>query len=115
MTDGKSYTISIVSIGEGDYTDSDTYMLTFVYNKPEQIYSFYQNNGMGEDVFIAYLKSLGVDEAKIHGTESEEDVCKKEGVTIVSSNLDNKSFRRSELLDMEIEYTYCRIVEDEKE
>ena len=115
MTDGKSYTISIVSIGEGDYTDSDTYMLTFVYNKPEQIYSFYQNNGMGEDVFIAYLKSLGVDETKIHGTESEEDVCKKEGITIVSSNLDNKSFRRSELLNMEIEYTYCKVVEDEKE
>ena len=115
MTDGKSYTISIVSIGEGAYTDSDPFVMTFVYNKPEQVYSFYESNGMGEEVFIAYLKSLGVDETKIHGTESEEDACSKEGITIVSSNLDGKSFRRSELLNMEIEYTYCRIIEDEKE
>ena len=116
MTDGKSYTISIVSIGEGDYTDSDPFMLNFVYSKPEEQYSFYQSENMSEEVFIGYLKSLGVDESRIHGIEgSEEQLCDSDGVKIVSSNLDGKTFRRSELLNMEIEYTYCRIVEDEKE
>jgi transcriptional regulator with XRE-family HTH domain/alpha-tubulin suppressor-like RCC1 family protein len=116
MTDGKSYTISIVSIGEGDYTDSDPFILNFVYSKPEEQYSFYQSENMSEEVFIGYLKSLGVDESRIHGIEgSEEQLCDSDGVKIVSSNLDGKTFRRSELLNMEIEYTYCRIVEDEKE
>lgn len=34
MTEGKTYTISIVSIGSGDYKDSDAYTLNFVYEKP---------------------------------------------------------------------------------
>lgn len=36
MTEGKTYVISIVSIGSGDYKDSDEYTLSFVYEKPIQ-------------------------------------------------------------------------------
>lgn len=37
MTEGKTYTISIVSIGTGDYKDSDVYELSFVYRKPIEV------------------------------------------------------------------------------
>lgn len=36
MIEGKTYTISIVSVGENNYADSDEANLMFVYNKPEQ-------------------------------------------------------------------------------
>ena len=111
MTEGKNYTISIVSVGEGDYTDSDTYKLSFTYNKPEETYTFNEGEIMSEEVFIAYLRGIGVDESHIHGKEG--DYCEDDKVTIISTNLDGKTLTKSELLNMDIEYTYCRIMENE--
>lgn len=113
MTEGKNYTITITSIGEGDYTDSDPYKLNFTYNKPEEKYYFKENRNQTVDEFKEYLISLGVKEEDIRGSEGE-DPCTDENITLLSDSLSGKSFTRSELLSMIIEYTYCKI-EDENE
>lgn len=114
MTEGKNYTITITSIGEGDYTDSDPYKLSFTYNKPEEKYYFKENRNQTVDEFKQYLISLGVKEEDIRGLEAEE-TCTGEEVTLLSDSLSGKSFTRSELLSMIIEYTYCKIEDVDEE
>ena len=116
MTQGKNYTITIVSIGEGDYTDSDPYTLNFTYEKPEETYTFKEGENMSEEEYVNYLLSLGVSEENIKAVEgAEDDICTGEVRTVSSSSLDGKTLTRSELLSSEIEYTYCRIKENEEE
>jgi len=115
LTDGKNYTITVISVGEGDYTDSDPYKLTFTYLKPEETYTFASDFNYNEEEFVNYLLSLGVKEENIKALEgSEDDICAGESRTISSSNLSGKTLTRSQLLNMEIEYTYCRIMENEE-
>ena len=116
MTQGKNYTITIVSIGEGDYTDSDPYTLNFTYEKPEETYTFKEGENMSEEEYVNYLLSLGVSEENIKAVEgAEDDICTGDVRTVTSSSLDGKTLTRSELLSSEIEYTYCRIKENEEE
>ena len=69
---------------------------------------------MSEEVFRSYLLGLGVPEDHIHATMgSEDDICGGDSVTVSWSHLDGKTFTKSELLNMEIEYTYCRIMEND--
>ncbi len=116
MTDGKNYTISITSIGEGDYTDSDVYKLNFTFFRPEETYTFNEGGNMSEEEFLAYLESLGVSAERITGMPGDEDdLCAGDIVTVSWSSLDGRTVTKSELLNSDIEYTYCRIIEDEKE
>ena len=116
MTQGKNYTITIISIGEGDYTDSDPYTLNFTYEKPEETYTFKEGENMSEEEYVNYLLSLGVSEENIKAVEgAEDDICTGDVRTVTSSSLDGKTLTRSELLSSEIEYTYCRIKENEEE
>ena len=114
MTEGKTYTITIVSVGEGDYTDSDPYKLNFTYNKPDKTYTFNEGENLSEEEFIKKLTDLGVNPSSIIGKQgAEDDLCAGEVVTVSSSNLDNKTLTLNELLNMEIEYTYCRVLEND--
>ena len=116
MTDGKNYTLTIVSIGEGDYIDSDAYKLNFTYLKPVETYTFLHTGNMKEEDYIAYLISLGIPEDHITGIPgADDDICAGEDVTVSSSNLDGQTLTKSELLNMQIEYTYCKVMDDEKE
>lgn len=116
MTEGKNYTISITSIGEGDYTDSDVYRLSFTYEKPEPVYNFRDANNQPVEEFLSFLNELGVPEENITGTEgAEDDICGGDVPTVSSSNLYGNSYKLSELRTMKIEYTYCRIEDDGKE
>lgn len=116
MTEGKNYTISITSVGEGDYTDSDVYTKNFTYNKPEATYTFKDAQNETVEEFIEKLTKIGVDSENIKGYEgAEDDICASDVLTVSSSNLDGKTFTLPELLNMKIEYTYCRIVEDGEE
>ena len=112
MTEGKNYTISITSVGEGDYMDSDVYKLNFTYTKPEEKYSFFTGGSMSEQEFLDTLGSIGVDSGRIHASEAE-DLCADQTVKVLSSSLDGKTYGRTELLNMDIEYTYCRIGKDD--
>ncbi len=114
MTDGKNYTISITSVGEGDYTDSDVYKLSFTYNRPEETYTFIKGQFMTEADLLNYLYSLGVSEDHITAHMDEENYCDG-NAQVVSTSLDNREISKSELLSSQIEYTVCRMAEDEKE
>ena len=114
MTDGKTYTLSIVSVGEGDYTDSDTYKLNFTYLRPEEHYTFLLERNMRVEDFIEYLKQFGLSEEQLRGVEADE-VCEGDEVTVLWSSIDGKTLTKSELLNGEIEYTYCRIENNEEE
>ena len=115
MTDGKNYTISITSIGEGDYTDSDVYKLNFTFFRPEETYTFNEGGNMSEEEFLAYLESLGVSAERITGMPGDEDdLCAGDIVTVSWSSLDGRMVTKSELLNSDIEYTYCRIADDEE-
>ena len=114
MTDGKNYTISITSIGEGDYTDSDVYKQNFTYSKPEETYTFDEANNISETEFVENLLTIGVRRENIIGIEgAEDDICGGDEITVSSSNIYGKTYSRSELLNMQIEYTYCRIEKDD--
>ena len=116
MTEGKNYTISITSVGEGDYTDSDVYTKNFTYNKPEATYTFKDAQNETVEEFIEKLTKIGVDSENIKGYEgAEDDICASDVLTVSSSNLDGKTFTLPELLNMKIEYTYCRVVDDGEE
>ena len=116
MTEGKNYTISITSVGEGDYTDSDVYTKNFTYNKPEATYTFKDAQNETVDEFIERLTKLGVDAENIKGYEgAEDDICASDVVTVSSSNLYGKTLTLPEILNMKIEYTYCRIEENAEE
>ena len=113
MTDGKNYTITIISIGEGDYTDSDPYKLNFTYIKPEEVYTFRAGENKPEAEYVDYLLSLGVKRDQITAIPGEEDdICAGNVVTVTSSSLDGKTLSKSELLSSEIEYTYCKVLEE---
>ncbi len=114
MTDGKAYTLSIVSIGEGDYTDSDTYKLNFTYLRPEEHYTFLLERNMRVEDFVEYLKQFGVSEEQLKATE-DEDVCEGDERTVSWSSIDGMTLTKSELLNSEIEYTYCRVESNEEE
>ena len=116
MTEGKNYTITITSVGEGDYTDSDPYKLSFTFNKPVEQYTFEEGENLPEEEFRKRLTDLGVDPGHITGIQGDEDdICAGETVTVSSSNLDGKTLSKQELLDMQIEYKYCRIMVNNEE
>lgn len=116
MTDGKNYTITITSIGEGDYTDSDPFKLNFTYVKPEEIFTFGVGENKSEAEFVDYLLSIGVSREQIKAIQgAEDDICADNIVTVSSSSLDGLTLTKSELLESEIEYTYCRVLNNEKE
>ena len=116
MTDGKNYTISIVSIGEGDYTDSDVYKLNFTYQRPEDKITIPELNNMTVEELIAYLKEMGIDESRIKRIESQEDdICGAEVELVSWTSINGKSLTKTELLNMDIEYTCCKVMNDEEE
>ena len=116
MTDGKNYTISIVSVGEGDYTDSDVYKLNFTYLRPEEKISIPELNNMTVEELIRYLTELGIDESRIVQVESQEDdICGTDTELVSWTSINGKSLTKSELLNMDIEYTCCKVMDDEKE
>ena len=64
--------------------------------------------------FIEYLKQFGLSEEQLRGVEGDE-VCEGDEVTVLWSSIDGKTLTKSELLNGEIEYTYCRIEDNEEE
>lgn len=117
MTDGKTYTISITSVGSGDYKDSDIYKLNFAYLKPEEKIvldeSAYLNKPIAE--VKDYFVSLGADESNISTVlGSEDDICAGDIETVSKTNIDGQKLTRTELMNTKIECTYCRVMDDEK-
>ena len=82
--------------------------------KYEETYTFDEANNISETEFVENLLTIGVRRENIIGIEgAEDDICGGDEITVSSSNIYGKTYSRSELLNMQIEYTYCRIEKDD--
>ena len=115
MIEGKTYNISIVSLGSGDYKDSDAAILSFVYNRPEDVLDVNTSQyiGSNKEDFNEYLDALGV----IYKEEiDEETICSGNNEVIVNiDGLDNGQYSESELKNKLVKYTYCKVVIEDEE
>lgn len=109
MIEGKTYTISVVSLGTGDYKDSDACELNFVYNKPEELIdvNLTQFKGQNKAELEAYLKTLDVS----YASEADENSpCSIDGEVVVDIiGLDDGKYTSQELQTKIVKYTYCKV------
>ena len=111
MVEGKTYTISIVAIGSGDYKDSEARELSFVYEAYVEMVEIDTIFDKSAEQFEDYLRSLGVDSE--HIVSIEEDECSGEYIiTMVSGIKEGEVLSLDELLERQIEYHYCKVVDD---
>ena len=116
MREGKNYTISITSIGTGDYKDSDVNSVSFTFYPPVDTVKMDDRKYINKDIdtFVQYMVSLGFKEENLVGVPGDEDdICSGNVVTVSSTTVDEKTISVSDMPNMVIEYTYCKVLEDE--
>ena len=109
MIDGKTYTISIISCGSGDYKDSDEASISFVYNKPENMTNVEISKYIGLDkaVLEAYLTGLDV---SFMAEESTDTICDGlEPCVLEIDGLEDGVYNESQLSTAFVKYTYCKV------
>lgn len=109
MIEGKTYTISIISIGTGDYKDSDPSELSFIYNKPEEVVNVEIEEYVGKSVeeLQEYLEKIDV---TYKGDVDEEAICDGNNEVIVKINgLKNGPYEESDLITKLVRFTYCKV------
>ena len=112
MIEGKTYTISITSIGSGDFKDSDPKELSFVYNKPEKIVDINVEEYVGQSKaeLEDYLKNLDI---TFKGEVDEDSVCDGKDEYVVEINgLKDGQYTESEIATKLVKYTYCKLEYD---
>ena len=111
MIEGKTYTISITSLGSGDYKDSDIAQLSFVYNKPVKKTDVNISEYYGKSIaeLEAYLEELGVSFA---GEVDESTPCEIEEVVTEINGLEDGQYTKNELSTKLVRYKYCKVVEN---
>lgn len=124
--EGKEYTIKLVAVGDERYENSSSTIITYKFelpksdeedevidNIPNQIeipFTLDLLTGKSKASFEAYLKGFGVSSDKMHPNETD-NICTGseaiiEGVTGIS---DYQSLTKSELLEKDIYYYYCKV------
>lgn len=109
MIEGKTYTISIISIGTGDYKDSDPSELSFIYNKPEEVVNVEIEEYVGKSVeeLQEYLEKIDV---TYKGDVDEETICDGNNEVIVKiDGLKNGPYEESDLITKLVRFTYCKV------
>lgn len=114
MIEGKTYNISIVSLGSGDYKDSDEAILSFVYNRPEDVMDVKvsQYIGSSKDDLNEYLNALSI----TYKEEIDEtSICDGNDEVVVDiDGLEDGEYGESELKNKLVKYTYCKVVTDDE-
>lgn len=109
MIEGKTYTIRIISIGTGDYKDSDPSELSFIYNKPEEVVNVEIEEYVGKSVeeLQEYLEKIDV---TYKGDVDEEAICNGNNEVIVKiDGLKNGPYEESDLITKLVRFTYCKV------
>ena len=115
MIEGKTYTISVISLGTGDYKDSDPAEINFVYEKPEEKIdvevSLYI--GKSKEELEKYLSHLDIGyEASV----AKDTLCENDkGCVIEIYGIEDGKYTRAELDAKLVEYTYCDLGEEGNE
>ena len=106
MIEGKTYTITIVSVGGGSYKDSDEATLEFVYEKPNIVeVNLSEYVGLSDKELDAYLYELGM----IGNRNNSENDCGSFRVVESINNFTDGKYNLDSLKGLEIEYTCCRV------
>lgn len=126
--DGKTYTISVTALGNGEYENSLVAQIEFTYHSViknespseddnsvdivEIPFSLDQLVGKTKTNFEIYLSGLGISSEQLNGQESN-NICSGNEATIesVSGISDYELVTKEELKDRYITYTYCKVGE----
>jgi len=118
-----TYTISIVALGEGDYSNSASYEYKYLFKLDEQedegqetTYTIGTVLGKDVDEFKNELKQLGIDETNIVASVDESEICSGNKAYVVKTNINKgEKYTVNELKNKKIKYSYCKIEEVEQE
>ena len=106
MIEGKTYTISVVSVGSGNYKDSDEATLDFVYEKPNVVeIRLSQFVGKSSKELDAYLYELGMKGSM----NVSENACDSYHVVESIDNFKDGKYNLDSIKDVEVEYTCCKV------
>lgn len=109
MIEGKTYTISVISIGTGDYKDSDSSDLSFVYSKPEKVIDVEIEDYVGKSIeeLEQYLQEIDV---TYKGDVDEEAICDGNNEVVVKiDGLKDGPYEESDLTTKLVRFTYCKV------
>ncbi len=116
LKENKYYTITIVSLGNEGYENSDPYEYIFEYIKPEikqteeEKVPVYHLVGKTRKEFESYLEQYGVNIESISSSEDEIDCSgDSEVITYVEGYEDGENITRSQLKERNISYRYCHL------
>lgn len=113
MVEGKTYTISITSIGSGDYKDSDPSELSFIYAKPEVLTKVNVSQFVGKNKaeLEAYLKTLDV---SFKSELDETTACSLNDEIVISiEGIEDGEYNDVQLQTTMVKYTYCKVGESD--
>ena len=106
MIEGKTYTITVISIGSGNYKDSDEATLEFVYEKPNIVeVNLNQFVGKSSKELDAYLYELGMKGSM----NISENICEDYRVIESIDNFKDGKYNLDSIRDVEVEYTCCKV------
>jgi len=109
MIEGKTYTISITSIGSGDYKDSDVAEEKFTFNRPEDKTEIEISNYIGKDreKLESYLQNLDV---TYSSKVDDNNLCDNNNeVVLTIEGLVDGTYTEAEIATSIVEYTYCKV------
>ena len=109
MIEGKTYTISITSIGSGDYRDSDVASLDFVYNKPVETIDINISNYKGQNKadLEEYLKNLDI--TFIGKVDNSVECVENKECVVDINGIEDRKYSKDELSTLLVKYTYCMV------
>lgn len=113
MIEGKTYTLSIVSLGSGEYKDSDPAEISFVFNRPEEIVNIDINKYIGHNKqeLEEYLTGLDI---TFKGDVDESNKCENDEEIVVSiEGLTDGNYKESDINTTIVKYKYCKVVYDD--
>lgn len=107
MIEGKTYTISVISMGDENYKNSDEATLNFVYQRPIMVEVKPSDFiGMSVEELEKYLDELGIDyEAQTSGTV----ICESERIVLDILEFKDGKYNKDDLDKMVVKYTCCKV------
>lgn len=115
MVEGKTYVISVVACGEGNYKNSDVANESFVYQKPKKLIDVNVSQFIGKNrqELEDYLFSLDV---TFKGDIDETVPCSGEEEVVVNiDGLQDRKYSEDDLTTQIVRYTYCSKVVEEQD
>ena len=109
MIEGKTYTISIISLGTGDYKDSDSSKISFVYEIPEKMIDVEIEDYLGKSTteIKKYLEEIDV---TYKAEEDEKVICNGyEEIVLSIDGLKDGQYGESDLTTKLVKFTYCKV------